>query len=44
MDWTFSASSLKLFEWLRLEDIHFWLYCAKMDSIDILEWRTVKEK
>ncbi|EGR26980.1 hypothetical protein IMG5_203790 [Ichthyophthirius multifiliis] len=33
MDWTFTATTLDLFQWFKIEDIHFTLYCAKLDSI-----------
>ena len=32
MDWTFSITSLDLFQWFKLEDISYLLYVAKMDS------------
>ena len=28
MDWTFIKTSLDLFQWFKLEDIHFYLYCS----------------
>lgn len=32
MDWTFTATTLDLFQWFKIEDIHYNLYCAKLDS------------
>jgi len=32
MDWTFMATTLDLFQWFKVEDIHFYLFCAKVDS------------
>lgn len=34
MDWTFSVTSLDLFQWFKLEDIHLLLYKAKLQSVD----------
>lgn len=32
MDWTFIKTSLDLFQWFKLEDIHYILYCSKLDA------------
>ncbi|KAL4512199.1 hypothetical protein ABPG72_005201 [Tetrahymena utriculariae] len=34
MDWTFTATTLDLFQWFKIEDIHFYLFCAKVDAND----------
>ena len=34
LDWTFSTTSLDLFQWIRFEDIYANLYMAKCDSED----------
>lgn len=33
LDWTIKKTSLSLFQWLKLEDIHAKLYASKMESI-----------
>jgi hypothetical protein len=44
MDWSFSKSSLKLFEWIKLEDLHFQFYFAKIDAIDVIKKRKMAQK
>lgn len=31
MDWSFMDTTLDLFQWFKIEDIHFTLFCAKLD-------------
>lgn len=33
MDWTFMKTSLDLFQWFKLDDISYLLYCAKIDYV-----------
>ncbi|KAL4506950.1 hypothetical protein ABPG72_001371 [Tetrahymena utriculariae] len=35
LDWTVTKTSLTLFQWFLLEDIHYSLYVAKLDSKDV---------
>ena len=39
MDWTFITTSLDVFKWFKIENIHFFLYAAKLETIDVKDRR-----
>lgn len=35
MDWTFITTSLDVFKWFKIENVHFFLFAAKLETINV---------